>query len=315
VINNPGNKGLQRPDVLRPDLEYLIHLQGPAATLRLRQGYPRALMAGGHLSRFQGRGVEFDEVRPYQPGDDIRSMDWRVTARTGKPHTKLFREERERPALLVIDLRPAMFFATRGALKAVIAAECASLLAWSVVHQGDRVGSLLFDAGEHVMPSVTRPTRGKRGVMRLMGSIVNHAQWTSRQSGAGEPFLSTLQRAGHAARTGNLIIMVSDGRGMDKTCEARIRQLLPHHQIVFVFVYDPFEADMHNAGSLLASDGHQIRRIDSASTDTRRRHAGHFAERRGHLRELAKLPGFFLIECATTDDPLATLQATFGITR
>lgn len=314
-MNNPGSHGLQRPDVLRPDLEYLIHLQGPAATLRLRQGYPRALMAGGHLSRFQGRGVEFDEVRPYQPGDDIRSMDWRVTARTGKPHTKLFREERERPALLMIDLRPAMFFATRGALKAVIAAECASLLAWSVVHQGDRVGSLLFDAGEHVVPSGIRPIRGKRGVMRLLGSIVNHAQWKNRQAGVGATFLSTLQRAGHAARTGSLMIMISDARGLDESCEAQLKQLLPHHNIVFVFVYDPFEAAMQNVGSLLATDGHQTSRIDSANTQTRQQHAEHFARRRSYLQELAKLPGFFFIECSTIDDPYAKLQATFGITR
>jgi len=309
------HNGLKRTDVLRPDLEYLIHLQGPAATLRLRQGYPRALMAGGHLSKFQGRGLEFDEVRLYQPGDDIRSMDWRVTARTGKPHSKLFREERERPALLMIDLRPAMFFATRGALKAVIAAECASLLAWSVVHQGDRVGSLLLDAGEHVMPSGIRPIRGKRGVMRLLGSIVNHRQWENRQAGIGATFLSFLQKGGHAARTGSLMMIISDGRGLDETCEAQIRQLLPHHNIIFVFIYDPFEADMQNVGLLLASDGDQSTQIDSANGQTRQQHAGHFARRREHLQELAKLPGFFLIECTTTDDPYTKLQATFGFTR
>jgi uncharacterized protein (DUF58 family) len=308
-------KGLQRPDALRPDLEYLVCLQGPASTLRLRHGSKQALMVGTHLSRFQGRGVEFDEVRPYQPGDDVRSMDWRVTARTGKPHIKLFREERERPALLMIDLRPAMFFATRGALKAVIAAECASLLAWSVMHQGDRVGSLLFDAGEDVMPSGIRPIRGKRGVMRLLGSIIDHAQWKSRPAGEGETFLSALQRAGHAARTGSLIAIISDGRGLDVTCEAHLKQLLPHHNIVFVFIYDPFEAEMQNVGSLLASDGHQIRQIDTTDSQIRRQHAEHFAKRRGYLRELAKLPGFFLIECSTTDDPYAKLQATFGITR
>ncbi len=290
-------------------------MQGPAATLRLRQGYPRALMAGGHLSRFQGRGVEFDEVRPYQPGDDIRSMDWRVTARTGKPHTKLFREERERPALLIVDLRPAMFFATRGALKAVIAAECASLLAWSVAHQGDRIGGLLFDADEQTMRNVIKPMRGKRGVMRLLGSIVNHTQWGSRQAGGGASFSLTLQRARHAARTGSLIMIISDGRGLDDTCAAQLKQLLPHHNIIFVFIYDPFEVDMQNVGSLLASDGYKTSQIDSADRQTRQQHAGHFVRRRSYLRELAKLPGFFLVECSTTDDPHARLQATFGITR
>jgi uncharacterized protein (DUF58 family) len=200
-------------------------------------------------------------------------------------------------------------------LKAVIAAECASLLAWSVVHQGDRVGSLLFDAGEHMMPSVIRPIRGKRGVMRLLGSIVNHVQWKNRQTGEGEALSSILQRAGHAARTGSLVIIISDGRGLNGTCEAQLRQLLSHHNIVFVFVYDPFEADMQNVGSLLASDGRQIRQIDSTSAQTRQQHAEHFIKRRGHLQELAKLPGFFLIECSTADDPFAKLQSAFGISR
>ncbi|MDQ6996170.1 MAG: DUF58 domain-containing protein [Mariprofundus sp.] len=288
-------------------------MQRSAATLRLREGYPRALMAGAHLSRFQGRGVEFDEVRPYQPGDEIRNMDWRVTARTGKPHIKLFREERERPALLLLDLRPSMFFATQGALKAVVASECASLLAWSVVHQGDRIGSMLLDAGDQSVP--VRPARGKRSVMRMLGQIIEHPQWRQRLPDSGASLLPFLQRASHAARSGSLILIVSDGRGLDDAAQTRLKLLLKHHQIVFVMIYDPFEVAMPDAGMLHAFDGARVRQINAADASVRHRLANQFEARKACLQELEKLPGFFLIACATTDDPFTALQARLGVTR
>ncbi len=315
TLSENQEKTLQRPSPIKPDLNYLIQLQRQAASLRLREGYPRALMAGAHLSRFQGRGVEFDEVRPYQPGDEIRNMDWRVTARTGKPHTKLFREERERPALLLLDLRPSMFFATHGALKAVVAAECASLLAWSVVHQGDRIGSMLLDAEHRSVAASIRPARGKRSVMRLLGQIVDHAGWQQRHTDPGESLLPVLQRAAHAARSGSMLLIVSDGRGVDDASQALLTQLLKHHQIVFVMVFDTFEKLMPDAGLLHAFDGVSVRQINAADTAVRHQFAEHFYQRRARLQELAQLPGFFLIECSTTDDPFTALQATLGVVR
>jgi len=304
---------LQRPDPIQPDLSYLIHLQRPANSLHLSTAYPRALMAGAHLSRFQGRGIEFDEVRAYQPGDDIRSMDWRVTARTGKPHSKLFREERERPALMLVDMRPAMFFATRGALKAVIAAECASLLAWTVMQQGDRIGSLIF-AGEDKQLQLLRPVRGKRGVLRMLGNVINHPHWQQRSTTVNEieSLKSILHRAAHAAHTGSLIVMVSDGRGLNDECMALFKQLLAHHSIIFVLVYDGFEAQMPNVGQLQASDGDKQCSIDTGNSSLRQQHHNHFSSRHAKLQDLARLPGFVLLECATHDDPFTVLQASLG---
>ncbi len=294
-----------------PDLAYLIHLQRPAAALRLLAGHPRSLMAGAHVSHFQGRGIEFDEVRLYQPGDDIRSMDWRVTARTGKPHTKIFREERERPALLLVDLRPPMFFATRGALKSVVAAECASLLAWSVMQQGDRVGGLLFD-GTQIR--LARPARGRRGVLRFLGHLVGHPCWRQRNAwrAESEPLQSIVHRGAHVARSGSLMMMVSDGRGVDQDCVDFFQRLLQHHTMVFVLVYDPFEVDLPQAGILHATDGRNRRRLDTASAQLRKQHQIRFFTRRERLRELARRPGFVLIECATCDDPFRALQTSLG---
>ena len=305
---------LQRPDPIKPDLAYLIHLQQPATALHLTAGYPRALMAGAHLSRFQGRGIEFDEVRPYQPGDDIRSMDWRVTARTGKPHTKLFREERERPALVLMDLRPAMFFATRGALKSVIATECASLLAWSVMQQGDRIGSLIFDGDSTSDTQLSRPARGRRGVLRLLGNMVNHPRWKQppRSCDETQSLQQMLQRISHASRTGSLIMIISDARGMNDNTSAQLKRLLLHHTVVFVLVYDAFEADMPEVGQLQASDGKQRRSVDTTNATVRMQHQAHFSNRRSYLQNLARLPGFVLLECATHDDPFTILQARLG---
>jgi len=304
---------MQRPDPVKPDLTYLIHLQRPATALHLKAGYPRALMAGAHLSHFQGRGVEFDEVRAYQPGDDIRSMDWRVTARTGKPHTKLFREERERPALMLVDMRPSMFFATRGALKAIIAAECASLLAWSVMQQGDRIGSLIF-AGDNADMQVLRPMRGRRGVLRMLGNVVNHPHWQQRSKPMheGESLKAMLHRALHAAQTGNLIILVSDGRGMDDDSMSLLKRLLQHHTVVFVLIYDAFEINMPKVGQLQVSDGQKQRHLDTGNTTLRQQHQAHFTTRRTYLQDLARLPGFVFLECATHDDPFTVLQASLG---
>jgi len=306
-----GGKTLQRPDPVILDLAYLIHLQRSATTLHLLSGHPRSLMTGAHMSHFLGRGIEFDEVRIYQPGDDIRSMDWRVTARTGKPHTKLFREEREWPALLLVDLRPPMFFATRGALKSIVAAECASLLAWSVMQQGDRVGGLLFD-DTHIR--LARPARGRRGVLRFLGHLVNHPCWQQRNAwqDKGDPLKSIVHRGAHAARSGSLMLMVSDGRGLDQDCVAFFQRLLQHHTIVFVLVYDPFEVGLPQAGVLYATDGRDQRRLDTANQKLRKQHQARFFARRECLRELARRPGFVLIECATNDDPSSVLQTSLG---
>ncbi|TLS67923.1 DUF58 domain-containing protein [Mariprofundus erugo] len=280
--------------------------------LHLASGYPRAQMTGPHLSRFQGHGIEFDEVRLYQPGDEIRNMDWRVTARTGKPHTKLFREERERPAMVLVDFRPAMFFATRGALKAVIAAECAALLAWSVLHQGDRVGCMILDDDGSGTAAAIRPARGKRTVMRMLGQLACHRSWEQRPAPCQESLMRVLQRSAAAAPTGSLMIMVSDGRGLDAASELMMARLLTHHTILFVLVFDPFEKAMADVGHLYASDGQQQCSIDTGRESTRSEHAIRFRERREALARLQRHRGFILIECATDDDPFTVLKSRIG---
>jgi uncharacterized protein (DUF58 family) len=152
-------------DIVRVNPATLIGLHRAAGSLPLKSSKIQARFSGNYLATFKGRGMEFDEVRPYQPGDDIRTMDWKVTARTGKPHTKLFREERERPVLLWVDYRKPMFFGTRGSFKSVVAAKTAALLAWSAIQHGDRLGGLIFSEKVH---QEIRPHRGKAATLHFI---------------------------------------------------------------------------------------------------------------------------------------------------
>ncbi|MDX1654777.1 MAG: DUF58 domain-containing protein, partial [Candidatus Competibacteraceae bacterium] len=175
-----------------------LRLQAPA----LVGGTRRALSAsaGLHASRFRGRGIDFQESRNYQPGDDIRNMDWRVTARTGRPHTKLYREERERPVILLIDTGPTLFFGTRVAFKSVIAARAAALIGWAAVAAGDRVGASFFGAGPH---GELRPLGGRRGALGLIRILADRLQPGDRPEPLpGDGLGAALGRVRRVARPG-----------------------------------------------------------------------------------------------------------------
>jgi len=158
-------------DRVRVNRQSLIALRKAGAALPLKAVKTLGRMTGNYLSRFKGRGMEFDESRPYQPGDDARNLDWKVTARTGKPFTKLFREERERSVLLWVDYRAPMHFATRGLFKSVLAARTAALLAWGAIHHSDRLGGLIFSESGHLE---VRPQQGKHAVLNFIRQLVSH---------------------------------------------------------------------------------------------------------------------------------------------
>src|SRR5690606_28940017 len=186
----------------RVTLERLISLKGVGESLKLTSARVRALGAGGHLSPVKGRGAECDESRPYQPGDDLRTMDWRVMARTGKPHTKVFREERNRPVFVWLDLRAPMMFGTQRAFKAVRAAEAAALVAWGAIANGDRLGGLVFSDTEH---EERRPRLGRRSALTLLQLVAEDRFWTPSPSTApGGGAEHGLKRLTRVARPGSL---------------------------------------------------------------------------------------------------------------
>jgi uncharacterized protein (DUF58 family) len=171
--------------IYRVDAEELVALRSSGERLRPAPVQAaRSALAGAHRSRFHGRGMDYRESRHYQPGDDIRNMDWRITARSGHAHVKVFDEERERPVVVLVDCGKTMFFATQGVFKSVQAARLAALIGWSAIGHGDRIGALLFtDAAEAGQHEELSPAGGRRGQMRLIRALV--------RAGAPELMLSS----------------------------------------------------------------------------------------------------------------------------
>jgi uncharacterized protein (DUF58 family) len=300
--------------VVRVATRSLIALHHQAEALSLATSKIRSVQSGGYVSRFKGRGMEFDEVRPYRQGDDVRTLDWRVTARTGKPHTKLFREERERAVLLSVDLRAGMFFATRGAYKAVRAAQAAALLGWSAVDGGDRLGALLFDDHAH---QEHRPRGGKPPLLHLLSRLGETGRWQRRPGAESEAgaLLPAVKRLRRVAAPGSLIVLLSDFAGLDSHVASQLTELGRHSELVLGFCHDPLEAELPPAGRYRVSDGGQSRLIDAASPEQRRQFEQGFMRQMEALQRLAQRPGIHLMPLATDEEPLAVLQQRFGVKR
>ncbi|CAK0767988.1 DUF58 domain-containing protein [Gammaproteobacteria bacterium] len=307
---------VQDDGLVRVSAGALIALHHGAESLPLRPRAIRSARSGTYLSPFKGGGMEFDEVRPYQQGDDARTLDWRVTARTGRPHTKLFREERERAVLLWVDLRHTMHFATRGAFKAVRAAQAAALLGWSAVQHGDRLGGLLFAEGFHrELP----PRRGRTTLLHLLERLADAPVWTSsHDKSAVDPaatLADALTRLRRVAQPGSLIFLLSDFHALDALTEAHLVQLSRHNDLVLVQVYDPLEAELPPPGRYRVSNGHTILAFDADSNAARRCYHDAFTARCTALTTLCRSHGMHHLSLATDDDPLAALQRGLGRNR
>ncbi len=302
-------KRLESP--VRVSKQGLIALNREAESLSLKTVKIRSIQGGHYLSPFKGRGMEFDEVRPYQAGDDMRTLDWRVMARTGKPHTKLFREERERSVLFWVDYRAPMFFATRGIFKSVMAARAASLLAWSAVHHGDRLGGLIFSEQHH---QEMRPQRGKKGVLHFIQSLVEHPAWGNTDTeNKADTAIQALMRLRRVAHPGSLIFLISDFRAMGDQAERHLGQLTRHNDVVMLFIHDLLEQNLPPAGLYRVSDGTKDLSLDTTSKSLRKTYHEKFEQRKTSLQNLCRRYGIYYLPCTTSDDLLSTLQRGLGL--
>jgi len=268
----------------------------------MRQAAASAL-AGAYRSRFRGRGVDFLESRNYQPGDDIRNMDWRVTARTGKAHTKVFQEERERPVLVVLDAGPSLFFGTRRRLKSVAAGQMAAAIAWAAVRRGDRIGGFLFAPGKH---RELRPAGGRRGAMRVIQGLVDWLQPEQSVAGQSEPLSAALERVRHTVRPGSLVVIISDFFDLDETSNRHLSRLRQHNDVIGCQVLDAAEHRLPQ-GRYPITDGDNSSILDMAQTNSRNRYR---EMRQQHLDEPRRLfqkhnCGWLVLN--TDDDPVDVL--------
>lgn len=230
----------------------------------LRLPIPRfagaAMQAGPRLSRTRGRGMEFDEVRHYQAGDDIRAIDWRVTARTGKTHTKLYREEKERPVFICADLSASMGFGSQLLFKSVQAAHIAAGIAWHAVQRGDRVGGVVFNQQQHVE---LKPAARQHGVLLLLQQLIAlhpaAAPIAAADTAAQTSLHAQLQRLLQLCRPGADVVIISDFSQLDSRCIKLLQALRRHHSVMAILISDPLEQQVPQQfrRDIVAFDGAQ----------------------------------------------------------
>jgi uncharacterized protein (DUF58 family) len=301
--------------ILNPSVQVstadLIGLRRRVERLNLTAREPsQSALAGGHRSRFRGRGMDYQESRHYQPGDDIRNMDWRITARAGRPHVKLYEEERERPVIVLVDLGPTMFFGTRGSFKSVAAARLAALIGWAAVGQGDRIGALLFN-GRH---RELQPAGGRRAAMRLIrdlaiaGTLPENDDREATEAGNPPGGLSAaLSRLRRVARPGSLVFVISDFHSMDGDTQRHLTQLGRHSELVACQISDALELAPPPPGRYGIGDGHRTGMLDTRPSAARQRYADYFARHHAAVAAITEGRGIPLIRLSPEDDPATRL--------
>ena len=251
------------PEGVFTNLHALVRLRyGARGFSYLPRQSVRSLLSGRKRSRLRGRGLDFDELRHYRPGDDIRTMDWRVTNRTGKPHVRVYTEERDRPVIAVVDQRLPMFFGSQTKMKSVVAAEVAAITAWRVLGVGDRIGAILFNDERSLE---ARPTRSERKVMGWLGDLAKMNNDLSVAAGhRSNPgaLLEAMRLLERSVSHDYLVVLISDFYGWDENTLKIIRRIAQHNDIICAQVSDPLERNISQADKLVVSDGRFQLEID-----------------------------------------------------
>jgi uncharacterized protein (DUF58 family) len=268
-------------------LEQLFDQRHVAKSIELDyQSRSRLGMSGSHISKHKGRGVDFEEFRAYQPGDDIRQIDWRVTARTGRPFTKVFREERERPVIIGIDQCHNMFFGSQVAFKSVVAAEAAAIICWTTVDNGDRVGGVVFnDEGNELI----KPRRSKRSALRFLDTLARYNQLlvehhAETDANSKNYLLDALEQMYRITRPGSNVYLISDFQTFDDKCRQYLHQLAIHNSVTCIFIYDALEENLPVPGVYSITDGSQRSTINTYKKTVRSHYHEQFADRLEMLR-------------------------------
>ncbi|MGQ0502735.1 MAG: DUF58 domain-containing protein [Panacagrimonas sp.] len=289
--------------MILPDLAELVGLRGAAHGLSLRAHRSSlARQQGSHRGAERGRGLEFEEVRPYAPGDDARSIDWRVTARRGRPHTKLYREDRERPVWLLADLHPGLFFGSRRQFKSALLLRAAALLGWAAVNGGDRLGAVIATGGRP--PQLLAPRGRAAGALPILQALVE-----SQPRGPGamapgglEHALSVLQGL---LRPGSLVLLLSDFASLDAATETLLTAVTARCDGHLFWIADPLESSGLPAGEYRAGVPGRVQWLDGARSRAAWQQA--WATRAQQLDALAHRLNLPLTRLDTPDDVRAVL--------
>lgn len=286
------------------DIKELINLRQTANAINLfSKKRVKADGFGGYISPVKGRGIDFEETRAYQAGDDIRMIDWRVTARTGKAHTKVFKEERERPVFIVGDYSESMFFGTRVAFKSNLATKIAATLAWAANVKGERVGGIFFNEATHVE---LKPKSRKAGILPLLNCLTNMCIPSSNQ---GTPsFANALMRLRRVAKPGCIVIIISDFQNMTKSAMTHLMMLAKHTEVIAIQLYDRLEREPPKPNHYFVTNGSETCVLNTFDTKINKTYK-HIAQQQQQLIEdMLKQCQTPLIQISTEDDWLNKLS-------
>jgi uncharacterized protein (DUF58 family) len=287
-------------------LSELLLLSKHAKELTLSPSRTTLVQSGQHQTRLLGRGMEFAESRRYQAGDESRNIDWRVTARTGKAHTKLFTAEKERQVLLCVDMRSSMFFATKGVFKSVQAALMSGVLAWRAVQTGNHLGGLIFNDTEH---AELRPALGKRGVLPFLNELAHHVDFFSKKL---ETKIASMDHAienlKRVAATGSLIYIMSDFRRFTPFARDMLMQMSKHCDICLCFHYDPLEMALPKNGEFPVTNGEREVLMNTFNKKNVEKYQQQFIERKKLVESLGQYPHIRFVGCSTEDDYLKVMR-------
>ena len=245
------------------DLAHLRNLQGAAQGLSFLPSQPSAsVLNGRHVSRLRGRGLNFEEMRGYLPGDDIRSIDWKATARTGTPHVRVFTEERDRPALVVVDQRMSMFYGSRLNMKSVTAAEAAAIAAFRVLDAGDRIGGIVFSETEQREFAPRRSASNLYGLLEALADMNKTLHADNPANAEPGNLNKVLKSVARIAAHDHLVLVLSDFDGIDEATERHLSSIAAHNDLILALVHDPSARGINRQPKAVLGDGSRQAEVD-----------------------------------------------------
>ncbi len=295
------------------DLPHLRALEARARRISFLPRQPaRSVLNGRHASRLRGRGLNFEELRNYLPSDDIRTIDWKVTARTGTPYVRVYTEERDRPTLIVVDQRMSMFFGSVMNMKSVTAAECAALAAFRIFDQGDRVGGIVF--GDTALAEI-RPGRSRKSLTAFLTALsdANGLLNADLPPVTPMPMNRVLQSVARIATRNHLVLLFSDFDEVDETTHRLIAGLSRRNDLVLVLVSDPYVDDVPKGVKVVVSDGSLQAEINTADKTVHRRLKDMAKGRLAQILDWQKQLGVPVLPLTTAQDSVEQMRRLMGL--
>lgn len=289
---------------IKPNIHELLSLRYQAKKLGLlTRQRTTASQVGNNASNRRGRGMDFEEVRAYQPGDDIRLMHWALTARLGKPFTKIYREERERSIYLLIDQSHSMRFGTRVCFKSVLAARLAALLGWSTLLQQEQIGGVVFDDNRS---GFIQPNRSRQALLDVF-NLLTTEQLPNSQGG----LTNTLQLMLKRIKTGSIVVLISDYTQFNDQAKTYLNLLATKANIINIHISDPIEANLPRGEYAFTADGSQ-RLIVNTDKNKAKLYQAQFNQQINQIETISKQANMPFIRLNTTDDLASIIKREFS---